>query len=441
MREYRGETLSAFAVTEKYGRENEYADSFSRPRPNIKLLAIVEATNVNAVAKNVLEFHRAAQSLCQQSADSPEVTVSLVTFDRNGQSAEFVRAARQHGVDIDVIPERGRFDLSIIRALAGIVTQRAPDIVTTHQVKSHFLMKLSRLWQRYPWVAFNHGYTATDLKVRFYNQLDRWSLPKADKVITVCEAFARDLVENKGISADRVLVQHNSIRPEPPVSTVEVAALRSEIAVKDHEKVVLAVGRLSKEKGHLDLVEAFKQLCESNPELNAKLVIAGEGPEREKLEAFVTSLGIGERVIFAGHVSNVRSYYAVANVLANASHSEGSPYVLLEAMAAGVPVVATSVGGVPEIATSGETALLVPPRDPEAFARALHQLLTMADLAQTLSSNARVHVADHFSPAGYARSVIQIYQELCIRTPSDCDGTVHSTFSDRSRRYPDLSRF
>ena len=71
--------------------------------------------------------------------------------------------------------------------------QRSPDVIVTHQVKSHFLMNISRLWQKYPWVAFNHGYTTTDRKMLLYNRLDRWSLPKADRVVTVCDAFARGL--------------------------------------------------------------------------------------------------------------------------------------------------------------------------------------------------------------------------------------------------------
>lgn len=404
--------MSASTLTDNRYREKENPDSFSRARPVIKLLAVVEATNVNAVAKHVLEFHRAAKELYQPSSESPELKISLVTFDRNGGSAEFINAARRQGLEIDVIPERGRFDLSVVRALARVVAERAPDIITTHQVKSHFLMKISRLWQRYPWVAFNHGYTATDLKVRLYNQLDRWSLPRADKVITVCQAFAQDLVENKGVSADRILVQHNSIQPEPPVSSEEVAALRSELGVTDREQIVLAVGRLSKEKAHRDLVEAFKRLSENSPELSVKLVIAGDGPERGTLEALAVALGISERVVFAGHVSNIQHYYAIANVLANASHSEGSPYVLLEAMAAGVPVVATSVGGVPEIVVNEESALLVPARRPELFEKALHRVLSDEELAKTLRANAAARVANDFSVKSHARSLIHIYEDL-----------------------------
>src|SRR5260370_23237067 len=142
----------------------------------------------------MLEFHRAASELRQKSADFPLIEVSIITFERGPGAAkepnEFVEAARRSGLEVDVIPERRRFDLSVIPSLREVVRGRAPDIVLTHAVKSHFMILRSRLWQEYPWVAFHHGYTTTDRKMRLYNRLDRWSLAKADRVITVCEAFA-----------------------------------------------------------------------------------------------------------------------------------------------------------------------------------------------------------------------------------------------------------
>ena len=97
------------------------------------------------------------------------------------------------GIEIDVIPERRRFDLSVIPALKEIIEQRQPDVVVTNSVKSHFLMWRSRLSKKYQWVAYHHGYTTTDQKMRLYNRFDRWSLPKAHLVLTVCDAFAREL--------------------------------------------------------------------------------------------------------------------------------------------------------------------------------------------------------------------------------------------------------
>lgn len=380
----------------------------------LKLLAVVEATNVNAVAKNVLEFHRATNELREKSTEAPVVELSLVTFDRRGDSAEFVSAAREIGLEIEVIPERRRFDLSVIRTLRGIVNRRNPDIVVTHQVKSHFLMRLSGLFRAYPWVAFNHGYTSTDRKVQFYNQLDRWSLPHADKIVTVCEAFAREL-ETKGIARERICVLHNSIRPQPRVSDEDARKLRQQLDLSSDEAVVLAVGRLSREKGHGDLLAAFKQLCDTNSEFHARLVIVGDGPERERLEAFASSLGIRHQVIFAGHVINIQPYYAIANVLANASHSEGSPYILLEAMAAGLPIVATAVGGVPEMLKDEESALLVPTRDTKAMATAMARILGDASLAHTLTANALAEVVTRFSPVNYVERLNSLYSGVTAR--------------------------
>ncbi len=196
--------------------------------------------------------------------------------------------------------------------------------------------------------------------------------------------------------------------------------MRARLGLAEHEQVVLAVGRLSREKAHIDLIEAFKQLSETNPELSAKLIIVGEGPERKNLEIAAHSLGISERVILAGHVSNVQPYYAIANVLANVSHSEGSPYVLLEAMAAGVPIAATAIGGVPEILKDEESALLVAQRDTPAMAAAIGRVLCDARLAFSLTTNASTLVTTRFSPETYVRSLIDVYRELLsIRAESN----------------------
>lgn len=377
----------------------------------IKILAVVEATNVNAVAKNMFEFHRAAAELAQRFAGFPVFDLSLVTFDRDNNSAEFVSAARELKLEVDVIPERGRFDRSVIPALRRIVQQRSPDVIVTHQVKSHFVMNVSRLWQKYSWVAFNHGYTTTDRKMLVYNRLDRWSLPKADRVVTVCDAFAKQLVK-MGVARERICVQHNSIRTEQALDPQDSSALQKQLSISEDERLILSVGRLSKEKAQVDLLHAFKKLINMNSNLKARLVIVGDGPERKHLETLASSLGIGVRVTFAGQVSNVQPYYAASDVLVNSSHSEGSPYVLLEAMAAGLPIVATAVGGVSEMVENNETTLLVPPSDPQAMADAIARLLSDKQLAARLAENASELVSSRFSPETYVQSLAEIYREV-----------------------------
>ncbi len=379
----------------------------------IKLLAMIEASSVTGPAKNLVEFCRNARS----RADAVEA--SIVTFSRAGStgSNQFIEAVRAAGLSSDVIDERRRFDLGILPQLRAAVARRAPDIIQTHNVKSHFLVWLSGLWRELPWIAFHHGYTTTNLKMRAYNQLDRLSLKRAARVVTVSEAFARDL-QSLGVRGNRISVLHNSIDVSraADINDREVRDLRSRLKITDDERVVLAVGRMSREKGHADLVAALDHLRRLYPEMRVRTVIVGSGPEQPAIESAIDSFGLGGRVIFAGQVSDVRPYYGMADLLALPSHSEGSPNVLLEAMAAGVPVVATRVGGVPEIITHNDTGLLVEARDPRALACEIGNLLVEPELSRRLACRARSQVAERHSPESRLARLVEIYRTLSPET-------------------------
>jgi glycosyltransferase involved in cell wall biosynthesis len=402
----------------------------------IKLLVFVEATTVTGAAKNVLDFCLGSRELKHQSPDATITDSSIVTFVRGLRSGrasrggpvvhdeperssttkspnEFIATARKLNLNVDVIEESFAFDPSVLIKLRNIVSARAPDIILTHNLKSHFLVWLSRLWRQYPWVAFHHGYTTTDLKMLAYNQLNRLSLPAAHRVITVCGPFAREL-ERSGVSPKRIHVQHNSIRPCPTADAEAAYGLRATLGIGAEESVVLAVGRLSREKGHCDLISAFGLLRKNYPQLRVRLVVVGDGPERSRIQALITSLGLDRCVLLAGQQSDVKVYYAMADVLALSSHSEGSPYVLLEAMAAGLPVIATSVGGVPEMVAHNETAWLVPPRNPPAMADALHLLLTDRHLSEKISARASALIATRYLPEKYVRALNGVYAELML---------------------------
>ena len=388
------------------------------PSAPIRLLSIVEATTINAVAKNVLEFHRVARELAAESPEFPHIEARILTFERNGKagssSSEFIEALYRLEIPVQVIQERKRFDLGVIRSLKRSVEQFKPDLVVTHSVKSHFLIWRSGVWRRYPWVAFHHGYTTTDLKMRAYNRLDRWSLPKANRLVTVCQAFARELADNTGVPVNQIVVQHNSVRPSSPPDIEAVESLKHQLGIADDECTVLTVGRLSREKAQADLLIAFKQLL-SHADVKARLVIVGDGPDRERLEAAVDAEGLRDRVSFTGQVSNVSLYYALADVFSLPSHSEGSPNVLLEAMAADLPIVATNVGGVPEILVNHESAVLVPPADPAAMAEGIRSVWQDRELARKLTENAAALVSTHFTPDNYVRSLMQTYREVIKR--------------------------
>src|SRR6202021_227007 len=129
------------------------------------------------------------------------------------------------------------------------------------------------------WVAFHHGYTTPDLKMRAYNHLDRWSLPAADQVLTTSNTFVKEL-ERSDVNSNRIHVQHMPIRPFEPVPQERTCALRRQLGLNSQTRVLLSVGRLSQEKGHVDLVRALPKIQALAEPLPLHLVLVGEGPAR-----------------------------------------------------------------------------------------------------------------------------------------------------------------
>jgi glycosyltransferase involved in cell wall biosynthesis len=374
----------------------------------LRVLALVEATTVTGPAKNLIRF-------CEMVQADPAagLSISIAAFHRRSpaspESNAFLDAVRTAGIELDVIPERGRFDSSVRTVLREIVARRRPDIIQSHAPKSHFLVRGMGLQHGRRWIAFHHGDTAEDLKVRLYTQLDRWSLRAAHRSVTVCEPFA-DLLVARGVRRERVQIVPNAMAAAPLVAKEEVSALRDRLALPADARVILSVGRLSTEKGHADLLAAVRLMLRDHPRLAVKLILVGDGIERPSLERAAAAPDLASSVIFAGHTPNVWPFYSLADVFVLPSHSEGSPNALLEAMAAGVPVVACKVGGVPETVEDNHSALLVPPAKPAAMASALARVLEDPALAARLVSNASERLAKRFSPASRYQALLQVYR-------------------------------
>jgi glycosyltransferase involved in cell wall biosynthesis len=372
----------------------------------LRLLAVLEARTITGPAKNLLEFCRLARML-----PGGPVETAIVTWRRPGQRGgdEFLEAAGSADVEVEVVEEMSAFDRQSIAALRAIVERRHPDILQTHAVKSHFLLRASGLARQRPWVAFHHGYTFQDAKMRAYNLLDRWSLRAAVRIVTVSRAFAQQLAE-RGVAPDRITVVQNAIEPDwLERGGVSREQARRDLGVASDQPLVIAVGRLSREKAFDVLLQGFGIFKRQQ---EARLVIVGEGPERGNLERQAMALGVSQKVRIAGQVREVRPYYAAADVVVISSVTEGSPNVLLEAMAARVPVVATAVGGIPEIVTNEESALLVPAGDPPALVGALLRVLSGPDDANTRAARAHKLIVERHSPEARARRLAELYRGL-----------------------------
>jgi glycosyltransferase involved in cell wall biosynthesis len=373
----------------------------------MRVLAFMEANFVTGPAKNLIEFARRAS---QHQPGFPRAEVSIATFVRGDGENPFIGAVRRAGLELRIVNERFVFDPKVISQIQSLSASRQPDIIETHNVKSHFLARLTNMHLRHCWVAFQHGYTWIDLKDQAYNQLDRWSLRAAHQVVTLCRPFALAL-EKTGVRPERILVQHNTVNPFTPASPQHVLELRRSLGIGSGTLILFCAGRLSKEKGHLDLVQAVAQVRRECPDALFHLVIAGEGPERNSIQEAAAKLGVSHLLSLCGYQPDLVPYYTMSDIVVLPSHTEGSPNVMLEAMAAGLPVVATSVGGVPEIAIDGETALLVEARNPQALAGGIRRLLTEALFRKELGAAAQRR-ATLYDPDAYCKSILQLYCRL-----------------------------
>lgn len=378
-------------------------------RHPIRVLVLIEANTVGGAVKPILEFAR--EAALSTSCLTAEVT--MVSYVRARQENSLIDAVRAQGIPIEIVTERHPFDLRTIPQLREIVRRQQPDIIWTNNTKSHFLVCLSALHRTAKWVAFHHGYTKEAFRTRVYDQLDRWSLPHAERVVTVCNDFANHL-QRRGVARDRLLVLRNPIRIPSPVSEAEKVRLRVELGLTNTARVLLSVGRLSREKGHADLLHAMAQMrAAERTGFHSHLLIVGDGPERRRLHALCSELRLDDIVRFTGYQSNVLPYYGISDVFVLPSHSEGNPNVLLEAMAAGVPTVATAVGGVPEILTHEVNALLVPKHNIVQLANAIQRLLNDPLLRDQIASKAKEVVAQHH-PQDYFQSLMGIFQEVIV---------------------------
>jgi glycosyltransferase involved in cell wall biosynthesis len=381
-----------------------------QPSDAIRVLSILEAYSITGPAKAVLEFAREAGN----PEARPRIDLTILTFLRGTQGNSFTETVRDRGLPLEVVSEKGRFDFAVIPQLRDAVERIKPHIIWTNSVKSHFLIRWSGLNRKTKWVAFHHGYTTTDWKTRAYNHLDRWSHPGADRLVTVCGKFAKDIEKFVGIPADQIDVEHMPLRALGPVPPETATALRRSLGISSDATVLLSVGRLSKEKGHAMFLRALAILRNSSGR-KLDVLLAGDGPERGALEALSAELKLEDSVRFLGHQADVRPLYGIADLFVLPSDSEGSPNVLLEAIDADVPIVATAVGGIPEIVENEVSALLVNRQDEAALAKAIGRMLEDPELRNRLRSGARPVLAKH-TPEQYFRHIAGVFENL-LRNP------------------------
>jgi glycosyltransferase involved in cell wall biosynthesis len=289
------------------------------------------------------------------------------------------------------------------------------DIVHCHMAIASFCASPAAWLSRVPVVIeTTHGREIWREGKRFKGSfwVDRQIGRFIDKFIAVSDAVAKHLEENKRIASGKIVVIHNGrdLAQFRPATADEVAQARAELGLAD-QPVVLMLARFSAEKGHALLIDSIRLLVRRWPRLI--VLLAGDGPEEAEIKTQCIYHGLRNNVRFLGYRTDAQRLFAAADVVVLPSKIEGLPLVAVEALAAGRPVVATAVGGTPEVVIHEETGLLVPPDDATSFADALDRLLSDPDLRVRLGSRGRALVEERYDVQTQIDRTLALYRQLC----------------------------
>jgi glycosyltransferase involved in cell wall biosynthesis len=372
-------------------------------RPMINVLHLRDTDRVCGPGKTIIE------TACATDRRQFSQKIGLLLLRSEGENA-YQSAAVQRGVDVIPIVSAHQFDPRIVSAIVRVIQEHQIHILHSHEYKSDILAYLVSRIHRVPVMSTVHGWITNGFKSRTYVSVSQKALRRFDRVVAVSEQTRRAVVA-RGVSPDRTSVIHNGIVVEDyDPARQEPGELRRRFAIPADAPIVGYVGRLSPEKGQKDLLNAVARLGGDYEGLH--LVFAGDGPDRAALLAQAEELGLSRRVHMTGHLRDVRPVYRDLDVLALTSHTEGFPNVVLEALCMDRPVLATTVGGVPELLEHQRSGVLVPPRSPEAIADGLRWLLQDPARARDLAAYGKKVVLDRFTFRGRVAKEEALYQEL-----------------------------
>lgn len=352
--------------------------------------------------------------LARAMADSAE-NVFLCLMEQ-GKAKPFVEVLRKNRLRDIQLQSNHPHLVACTREVASHLRRIGAHVLLTHGYKADIIGWPAARLAGIPVVMVSRGWTYATRRVRFYEALDRRILHFADRVVCVSEGQA-DKVRRAGVRPDRVETICNSVDLSRFAKADPAGQLKLRSLFPDAVRhIVVAVGRLSPEKGFDQLIDAAGAVCERREDVG--FAIIGDGPLKRDLQLQINSSKLQRRFVLAGFRNDVDQMLPHATVLVQSSHTEGMPNVVLEAMAASVPVVATSVGGTPEMIVHGESGYLVPPADPDAIAAGVLALLDDSMERASMACAARHRVEEHFSFASQAASYEQMLGKLLARRRS-----------------------
>jgi glycosyltransferase involved in cell wall biosynthesis len=320
---------------------------------------------------------------------------------------------RAEGFPVHVLERRAGLDWRCVLRLAKLMRQEGANVVHAHQYTPFFYAAIARmLYRRVPVLFTEHGRHQPDYR-RWKRVLANrcFLLRRHDRVVGVGEAVRRALIENEGLPPQRVELIYNGIDLAAFRNTgQERLCIRQEIGVAADDLVMMQVARLDYLKDHATALRMLSRLAPQCP--HARLVIVGEGPEQGKIDALIQELHLQPFVRLLGLRNDVPRLLAAADLLLLSSTSEGIPLTVIEGMAASLPVVATKVGGLPEVVEDGGTGWLAPSGDAAGLAERVLRLSADPGLRMQMGRRGRERAETLFSEQQMHARYDRVFQEI-----------------------------
>lgn len=328
---------------------------------------------------------------------------------REGKSSVMSQTIESNGVEVFNLSARSLFSVKRLRWLIRFFKGEEIDIVHSHLLYANILGSVAGYLARIPVVCTLHStHTERGSRLRLLKALEDFCLRNfATRILAVGQEVAAAHLER--YKRRVVDVIPNGI-PEPdavPHQTRE--RLRNELAGDKSNLIIITVGRFEPSKGYHDMVNAFKLLQKNNRK--SRLVMVGSGSLHDSIRSQVETLDLGQSVVLAGERHDIPQLLASSDIFASSSHREGLPLSLLEAMMAELPIVATSVGDIPNVVTE-EMGIVVPPRQPAELAAALEELATSPERRREMGRAARVRALREYSLDVWMKRHVRLYNEM-----------------------------
>ena len=343
-------------------------------------------------------------SYLARGLDAAKFNVTVACLKHGGPIADELSRA---GVSVVSLRMKSKLDYAVAFRLYRLLRERRIDILHSYLFHANLLSRIVGRLARVPVIISSERTMGFEGRHRLL--INRLTSPLADAYTGNAEAVRQFMISEIGLPEGRTVVIHNGVDLKRFDIEVDRNAVRKRLGLSPTDVVCASVARLDEQKGISYLIEAARKVVEEKPD--TRFIIVGDGPLRKSLEGLSTRLGLEEHVLFLGARNDVAEILKASDVFVLPSLWEGFPNVVLEAMASGLPVVATKTSGTPEAVADGDTGLLVEPKDAQGLAEAIRTMVSDEQQRRAMGARGKKRVMELFS----LEKMITANEELYLR--------------------------